>query len=163
MDEHGKKGWPKGFDGRFGKEFDDEVNSGLVVKAILGVALAVVGAILINLTIRSLLAPGEADLGSFQPHAIEGPLLQVDPEGELIAMRREAAAHLGARVGNALPPEGSGWGWVDAGAGIIHLPIPVAMDLFLRRQGGSLEQASTDHDEVADSPAQDAAPQEVHH
>ncbi len=148
MGDNGKKGWPKGYDGRFGHHFDDEVDTGSVVKVIIGTALITVAAIFIIIGILPFLTPEEAERGGFAPLAIEGPRLQADPEGELEALHREEAAHLGARVGNALPPEGSGWGWVDESAGVVHLPIDVAMDVYLESRGVNAtegDQGSADH------------------
>jgi hypothetical protein len=47
-----------------------------------------------------------------------GPQLQVKPEKELAAYRAAEAARL------------NGWGWVDQGAGIAHIPVERAIDLY---------------------------------
>ena len=47
-----------------------------------------------------------------------GPQLQVKPEKELAAYREAEAARL------------NGWGWVDQGAGVAHIPVDRAIDLY---------------------------------
>ncbi len=50
-----------------------------------------------------------------------GPRLQVKPESELAAYRAAEKARL------------DGWGWVDESAGIAHIPIDRAIDLYAAR------------------------------
>lgn len=49
------------------------------------------------------------------------PRLEVDPEGNLLALRRKEEALL------------NGYGWVDRSKGIVRIPIGRAMDLLAKR------------------------------
>jgi hypothetical protein len=56
------------------------------------------------------------------------PRLQVDPIGDLAALRAREAAQL------------NGYGWVDRQAGVVHIPIERAMELLVARRGGGAAQ-----------------------
>lgn len=56
------------------------------------------------------------------------PRLQIDPVGDLAALRAREAARL------------SSYGWVDRQAGVVHIPIERAMELLVARRGGGAAQ-----------------------
>ena len=110
-------------DGRFGQRFDDEVSVSGVVW--ITVALAVVCALGMLIT-WGMMGDAARSEGAQTPVTGDGPMpvgpvLQADPEGELEAMRHEMAERLG------------GYGWVDEGAGVVHIPIDKAIDLLVER------------------------------
>ncbi len=109
-------------DGRFGERFDQEVSVSGVVWTTVGLAVACVLGMLIT---WFMLDEANRSEGAETPVAGEarpaGPILQTDPEGELEIMRHEMAERLG------------GYGWVDEGAGVVHIPIDEAMDLLVER------------------------------
>lgn len=112
-------------DGRFGDQFDDEVDIRAIVRITAGlaiisfVALVLMWALLRILEITEDRPRAQADAHPIVERMPAGPILQADPEGELAAMRREQAAVL------------HGYGWVDEAAGTVHIPIDTAMDLLL--------------------------------
>lgn len=56
------------------------------------------------------------------------PRLQIDPVGDLAALRAREAARL------------SSYGWVDRQTGVVHIPIERAMELLVARRGGGAAQ-----------------------
>jgi len=50
-----------------------------------------------------------------------GPTLQVDPNRDLVAMRREEEKRL------------TGYGWIDRSRGTVHMPIDRAVELTVKR------------------------------
>jgi hypothetical protein len=66
-------------------------------------------------------SPLAASFGRREPPE---PRLQVDPVGDLSALRAREAAQLG------------GYGWVDRQAGVVHIPIDRAMELLVARRAG---------------------------
>jgi len=130
-------------DGRFGDRFDDEISVSGVLWNVIGLAIACALGMLITWGMKGYFA---ARSQAMQPAPIvdagerplpPGPRLQTDPEGELEAMRHEMAQRLGS------------YGWVDEGAGIVHLPIDKAMALLVER--GSV--AAGGRDPAAEEPA----------
>jgi hypothetical protein len=85
--------------------------------AIAGTVLGVVGLVLLGLHARDL-PPGGARLAQPYTLAIPGPRLQSAPQPDLAAYRTDKEARLHGR------------GWVDAGRGIVHIPIEDAMALL---------------------------------
>ena len=55
---------------------------------------------------------------------VPAPRLQTDPHADLAQLRAREQAQL------------DGYGWVDRGAGTVHIPIDRAMELFVQRRGG---------------------------
>ncbi|MCW5893586.1 MAG: hypothetical protein KIT14_23975 [bacterium] len=53
------------------------------------------------------------------------PRLQIDPIGDLAALRAREVAQL------------AGYGWVDRQAGVVRIPIDRAMELLVARRGGA--------------------------
>ncbi len=114
-------------DGRFGKRFDDEVN----VKSVLWTTAMLAVACVLGMWITwEMLGIGDARAeasrqqqspvpGANEPRTPPGPVLQTDPEGELDALKHEMSERLG------------GYGWVNEGAGVVHIPIDRAMDLLV--------------------------------
>jgi hypothetical protein len=149
MAEHGdlwRKNIPEDFDGRFGDQFDDEIKPRGVVEVAIGLVLTCVVAMVITWWIlvrteEQVQAAGVANLSPLaeanEPRLPEGPRLQAHPEAELVAMRAEMATRL------------HGYGWVDEGAGIVHIPIDRAMDLLL--DGAMAASASEDGTTSAES------------
>jgi len=60
-----------------------------------------------------------------------GPQLQVRPERELAAYRAAEKARL------------EGWGWVDESAGVAHIPIDRAIDLYAAQAAAAPAPAPT--------------------
>lgn len=121
MDQNSK------YDGRFGENFDDEVSVSAIVWTTIGLTVACVLGMLITWGMKDYYA---ARAGTVQPSPIAeanerrmpvGPLLQRDPEAELEAMREEMAERLG------------GYGWVDEGSGIVHIPLDQAMAMLVEQ------------------------------
>ncbi len=116
-----------GYDGRFGEKFDDEVSVSGIVWTTVGLAVVCVLGMLITwgmqgfFEARSQLVIPSPIAEANEPRLPEGPLLQRDPEGELEALRHEMAERLG------------GYGWVDEGAGVAHIPIDAAIDLLIEK------------------------------
>ncbi len=115
-----------GHDGRFGERFDDEVSVPGILWTTVGLAVACALGMLITWGMKgcyaaradSVAAPSPVAEAN-EPRVPEGPVLQRDPEAELEAMRHEMEERL------------SGYGWVNEGAGIVHIPIDTAMDLLV--------------------------------
>ena len=126
-------------DGRFGQRFDEEVS----VKGVLWTTLALAVVCALGMWITwEMRASSEARAAATaprpspipeanEPRTPPGPLLQRDPEGELAALSHEMSERL------------SGYGWVDEGAGVVHIPIERAMDLLLERGVGPAEAADS--------------------
>lgn len=125
MAEHAKH------DGRFGAEFDDEISGrGVWTSIILVLGSMVFAFFAMALFLRWLEGRQETPAIAATPRLIEearkigappSTRLQVDPEGELVLLRREMAKRL------------HGYGWVDQPGGTIHIPIEEAMALVLER------------------------------
>ena len=121
-------------DGRFGERFDDEVSAPAILWITAGLALACALGMLITWGMKgyySVRAEAEqpSPTAGVEQRLPEGPLLQRDPEGELEAMRHEMSERL------------SGYGWVNEGAGVVHIPIDEAMDLLVEH--GSVAAGGT--------------------
>ncbi len=116
-----------GYDGRFGDKFDDEVSVPGIVWTTVGLAVVCVVGMLITWGMqgfyeaRSQIVQPSPIAEANEPRLPEGPLLQRDPEGELEALRHEMAERLG------------GYGWVDEGAGVVHIPIDAAIDMLIEK------------------------------
>jgi hypothetical protein len=89
--------------------------------------LTVLGMVVSWLVFRGLDARYEAaqppapPLAEARPAAPPEPRLQMDPRGDLAAVRQQEAEALG------------GYGWVDRDAGIARIPIERAMELLAKR------------------------------
>lgn len=116
-------------DGRFGEKFDDELDVTSVVWVTVGVAVVTLVFFVGSWWLYQWLIRAEKT-GATPPLPVVaaqeetrrlpmGPRLQSSPEAELEAMRHE----LGERL--------NGYGWVDEGAGVVHIPVDRAMDLVL--------------------------------
>lgn len=145
-------------DGRFGEEFDDELNMpgilwvavGVLVTTVLGFALSwwiyqwrveaedEAAPAPTPVVQREIVERGEA------PRLPAGPLLQASPEAELREMRRE----LGARL--------NGYGWTDEAQGLVHVPIDVAIDRAVAEGLPEAEPAA--ETPPAETPPADATP-----
>jgi len=66
-----------------------------------------------------------------EPRLPPGPRLQVKPEAELAAYRAAEKARL------------EGWGWVDESAGVAHIPIDRAIDLYAAQAAAAPAPAPT--------------------
>jgi hypothetical protein len=85
--------------------------------AIAGTVIGVVVLVLLWLHGRDM-TPGGQRLGQPYTLNIPGPRLQSAPQPDLAAYRAEKEARLHGR------------GWVDAGQGLVHIPIEDAMALM---------------------------------
>lgn len=138
-------------DGRFGEQFDDEINASSVLWTTFW--LAVVCALGMGITwVMQGFYQGKAEEATPPPspvaeanvrHLPPGPLLQADPEGELEELRHEMAVRL------------SSFGWVDETSGLVHIPIDQAIDLVVARAGTA--QQPTSAAESTTIPAETAA------
>ena len=137
-------------DGRFGKHFDDEVS----VKGVLWTTAMLALSCVLGMWITwEMLGIGDARAeaskqqqspipGANEPRTPPGPVLQKDPEGELETLKHEMSERLG------------GYGWINEGAGVVHIPIDRAIDLLV-------SQAEASSDTSLEEPApQEPAPQE---
>ena len=132
-------------DGRFGKRFDDEVSVPVILWITTGLALLCALGMLITWGMRGFYA-AQAEAAAPPPSPVveanerrlpPGPQLQRDPEAELEEMRHEMSERL------------SGYGWIDEGAGVAHIPIDQAMDLLVERAGAAEEAATESGAETA--------------
>jgi hypothetical protein len=129
-----RKNIPADFDGRHGKEWDDEVDVGIVYKS----AVAVVVAVAVAFGFCWLLLGGFAaftDEPVISPisevqdrHLPPSPQLEPDPVRQLTELRATAAS------------ESHDYGWSDQLTGRVHIPVDKAMDLVL--SGGRLQAAA---------------------
>ena len=136
-------------DGRFGKRFDDEVSVPVILWITTGLALLCALGMLITWGMRGFyasqaaaMAPPPSPIAEANERRLPaGPLLQRDPEGELAAMRHEMTERL------------SGYGWIDEGAGVAHIPIDKAMDLLVESGGGAEAASETTETEAVEESA----------
>jgi len=159
---------PEDYDGRFGEEFDDEIHlSGVMVTTVILGGLCVL-AMFLMWFMRSqviadidqntpppppLVAVADPSVPVEERMPADAPKLQPSPEAELRAMRAEEAKIL------------NGYGWVDESAGIVYVPIDVAMELVLdeglpvdeQQAEGESAGAETAAAETAPEPAQEAS------
>lgn len=131
MADHGDwlKNVPPGYDGRFGKDFDDELQIAPIIWTVVGLAVTCLVGMLITWQINGAFLRGaeesapppspisEANVRRLPPE----PLLQSHPEDELRELRREMSARLAS------------YGWVDEASGTVHIPIAQAIDLLLAK------------------------------
>ena len=132
-------------DGRFGEKFDDELNIASVIWVTVGIAVVTVLGFLGAWWIYRMLITEDVATTPPPPPVVaaagderrlpQGPLLQASPEAEMIEM----LAELDKRI--------NGYGWVDEGQQIVHIPIEKAIDLVLE----------TGLPEVTAAPWEDAA------
>lgn len=129
-------------DGRFGERFDAEVSVSGIVWTTVGLAAACALGMWITWAMMGYYAdraeavrPAE----TVEQQLPEGPLLQRDPEGELEALRQEMSERL------------SSYGWVDEGAGVVHIPIEEAMELLVER-GSVAAQGAAESETAAEGP-----------
>ena len=138
-------------DGRFGEHFDDEVSVPGVLWVTLGLAVVCALGMLITWGMRGYYA-ARAEAAAAPPSPVAeanerrlppGPLLQRDPEAELEAMRHEMSERLG------------GYGWVDEGAGVVHIPIDQAMDLLVEQASvAAAAEAGPEDPQAQEEPAE---------
>jgi len=108
--------------------FDHEIDRRGIVKTAAWLAAVTVGSFVVAWLFYESLAAGEKArdprpsplVGAAAPTAPPGPQLQAVPERELAALRAREAERLG------------GWGWVDRGAGLAHVPVERAIDAVAR-------------------------------
>ena len=141
-------------DGRFGEKFDDELNVPSVIWVTVGIAVVTALGFLVAWWLyHALIGKAEATAAVPPPVVAKerverrlppGPLLQASPEEELIEMRREMEELL------------HGYGWVDEGQGIVHVPIDKAIDLVL--EGGLSATAAPAAETEAVAPAEEVKP-----
>jgi hypothetical protein len=105
---------------------DREIDARRIVEIAIWLAGTTIGAFVIAWLIYLALA-GEAKREDPRPSPLAaareqrlppGPQLQVRPERDLAAYRAAEKARL------------DGWGWVDEGAGVAHIPVERAIDLY---------------------------------
>lgn len=124
-DAQWRKNIPEGYDGRFGDQFDDEIAPKPILQISIGILVLVIAAVAICLVIlrgvvsgiRAAEEPRSPIAEANERQLPSAPLLQSHPEGELVQMKAEVAAHLDS------------FGWVDEAHGVAHLPIETAIDL----------------------------------
>jgi len=129
MAEHGHELHPQAsHDGRFGDGFDDEISVGGLGQIGLGLGAAcVIAIVVVWLMMRGPESTAKTAAGqTAAEQAAEtvlapGPRLQTHPEDEYRQMRRELDEHI------------HGYGWVDEGSGVVHIPIERAIDLVLEQ------------------------------
>lgn len=105
---------------------DREIDARRIVEIALWLAGTTLGAFAIAAVIYFALAgeakredPRRSPLAAAREQRLPpGPQLQVRPERELALYRAAEKARL------------DGWGWVDEGAGIAHIPVDRAIDLY---------------------------------
>jgi hypothetical protein len=68
--------------------------------------------------------PPASPMADYAPKEPPAPRLQIDPRGDLEALRAREQAQL------------DGYGWIDRQAGTVHIPVDRAMSLLLERRGG---------------------------
>ncbi|KAB2959966.1 MAG: hypothetical protein F9K16_12095, partial [Thermoanaerobaculia bacterium] len=108
--------------------FDHEIDRRGIVKTSIWLIAITLGSFVVAWLFYESLAATEKQrdpkpsplVGAAAPVTPPGPLLQAAPENELAALRQREAARL------------EGWGWVDRGAGIAHVPVERAMDAVAR-------------------------------
>lgn len=147
-----RKNIPEDYDGRFGERFDQEVDTRGVAEITIGIAVTCAIGMAItwwmlmsNTEAVEKSAPEPPPIAQVQEQELpSGPLLQAKPEEELRQMQAEMETLL------------NGYGWVDEGAGVAHIPIERAIDL-LADSGGAMPSAPADAAEDASGEAS-AAP-----
>lgn len=117
---------PDDYDGRFGDQFDDELDIGGIVKTIVGVGVVTLLGMLAMVILQRTMVPmmqaddpvpspiAEANQSPLPPF----PRLQAEPEEELEALREVMNERL------------TTFGWVDEQAGVAHIPIERAIELL---------------------------------
>ena len=93
---------------------------GLVVFTVVTMWLLVQG---LRSRQEHLSPPASPLAGSYGPSEPPAPRLQTDPRGDIAGLRAREQAQL------------DGYGWIDRGAGTVHIPIDRAMELFVQRRG----------------------------
>jgi hypothetical protein len=105
------------------------------VGTVLGWSVGLVGLVLFTVVTMWLLVqglrsrqehlspPASPLAGSYGPSEPPAPRLQTDPRGDIARLRAREQAQL------------DGYGWIDRGAGTVHIPIDRAMELFVQRRG----------------------------
>jgi hypothetical protein len=132
----------------------EDVGPGIVARAAIGLVLMTVAvaaiAVWLLVFLRRREGAGDAPrpaiffaTGERQP---EGVRLQTAPFADLEALRAEERKIL------------NGYGWVDQGAGVVHIPIDQAMRLYLARRAASAPGVGTDMGAAATRVPTDAAP-----
>ncbi len=146
-DDAWRKNIPADFDGRQGKDWDDEIDVGIVYKSAAAIVIAVVVAfvfcwLLIDgfaaFSEEPEMSPlAEANLRRLPP----SPQLQPTPEGELNAMRAEMAVQT------------EEYGWADQMNRRVHIPVAKAMDMVLAQQPKVVSDKPVSPEPVAPEPA----------
>lgn len=155
-DDLWRKNIPADFDGRHGRDWDDEIDIGIVYKS----AVAVVVAVAVAFVFCWLLLEG---LASFSDKPVLSPLAEANarhlpptpqlaplPEAELTALRAEVFTEV------------QEYGWADQAAGRVHIPVDKAIDLVLAGRKIDVELPTGQPVDVtappASSPAAPAVP-----
>lgn len=143
-----RKNIPADYDGRHGKEWDDEIDVGIVYKSAVAVVITVAVAfgfcwLLLGgfaaFTDEPVLSPLAEAQGRHLPPS---PRLEADPVHQLTELRTAVAG------------ETQEYGWSDQLSGRVHIPVDKAIDLVL--SGGRLQAAPAapgTADAVAGEPA----------
>lgn len=109
-------------DVRFGSVYG--AAAGVIVLVVVSFAL-MWGMLKLLVWREDVMSPPASPLAaSFARREPPEPRLQVDPVGDLSALRAREAAQL------------NGYGWVDRQAGVVHIPIDRAMEILVARRGG---------------------------
>lgn len=137
-------------DGRFGKNFDDEISIKSVIWVTLSIAITTALFFILSIWVIDF-AVQLNDVESKPPRmALEaaserrlptGPRLQADPEAELEAMRHELETHL------------ESFGWTDEAGGLAYIPIDKAMDRVVEEGLPAAKPAPAPAPESAAEPA----------
>jgi len=105
------------------KHEDAGIDTRRATRFALGVAALVAAAMLVNAGITAWRGSAAGSRAEHPAPAMEPPVprLEPDPQSDMATYAREQRARL------------DGYGWVDSGAGIAHIPIGRAVELYVSR------------------------------
>lgn len=148
-----RKNLPADFDGRHGKNWDDEVKMGPIIWSTVAVAVSVVVAFVFCWWLVLILEDFREE-PQFSPIAEANerrlppqPWVQPKPEIEMEELREQLAARM------------SGYGWSDQLEGMVHIPVDAAKEIVLATAGAppvAVEPAADQPVDVEAAAAQDA-------
>jgi hypothetical protein len=98
--------------------------------------LAAVAAALVAIALGTAIAWGLVDCGGARPLAVR-PVNRVPPEVSAMETTQFGERAQGLEDRRAASAWLSTYGWIDRQAGVVHIPIETAIDLYLRRRGGA--------------------------
>jgi len=149
-----RKNIPADFDGRHGKEWDDEIDVSIVYKS----AVAIVVAVAVAFGFCWLLLGGFA---AFTDEPVLSPLAEAQGRHLPPSPRLEAdPVHQLTELRSAVAGETQEYGWSDQLNGRVHIPVDKAMDLVL--SGGGLKAASAAPGAAAPAASTGALPDAGH-